>query len=80
MDPASADPLVPHTVVTADFNSDTLYFNQTVDGSWIAYVADQSTAIDADSASIDFGTSCTTTVTGHQTLVDTPMVVNNMVF
>ena len=63
-DPAISNPLIPQARPTMDFNSNTLNFHQAIDGSWVAYVVDQSTALDADSASIDYGTSCTTTVAG----------------
>jgi hypothetical protein len=65
-DPSNANPQVPSPGVTADFNSSTLYFVQMIDGSWEAYVADQSAMVDMDSASIDYGTTCTTTHTGAQ--------------
>ena len=65
-DPSNATPLIPSNAVTSDFNSSTLYFNQMIDGSWVAYVADQSAMVDMDSASFDYGTTCTTTHTGAQ--------------
>jgi hypothetical protein len=68
-DPASSNPLVSQTAVTSDFNSSTLYFNQVTDGSWVAFVADQSTMLDHDGASstsFDWGASCTTTHTGTE--------------
>ena len=34
-DPAISNPLIPQAVPTMDFNSDTLYFNQAIDGSWV---------------------------------------------
>jgi len=68
-DPALSDPMVSHSPITSDFNSSTLHFNQMADGSWVAFVADQSTALDHDGAastSFDWGTSCTTTLTGTE--------------
>jgi hypothetical protein len=68
-DPASSNPMVSQTMVTSDFNSSTLYYNQMTDGSWVAFVADQSTALDHDGASstsFDWGKSCTTTHTGTE--------------
>jgi len=65
-DAATSDPSVNHSAITSDFNSNTLHFTQVSDGSWVAYVVDQSTALDAEAnaaASIQFGTSCTTTLT-----------------
>ena len=35
---------------------------QVIDGTWVAYVTDLSTATDTDSDTIDFGTNCTTTL------------------
>ena len=65
-DPAISSIYVPHTNPTIDILSgtttSTLLMTQVVDGTWVAYVADLSTATDADSASIDFGTPCTTSL------------------
>ena len=50
---------------TMDFNSSTLKLTQVADGSWVAFVADKSSAVNADaigSTSLDFGTSCGTTL------------------
>jgi len=50
---------------TMDFNSSTLQLTQVTDGSWVAYVADLSSAVNADaigSTSLDFGTSCGATL------------------
>ena len=50
---------------TMDFNSSTLQLTQITDGSWVAYVADLSSAVNADaigSTSLNFGTSCGTTL------------------
>ena len=59
-DPASADPTVTQSAVTSDFNSSTLHYQQMTDGSWVAFVTDQSTSIDADAAGsfMDYGTAC----------------------
>ena len=65
-DPGTSDPTVSHSAVTSDFNDNTLHFTQVSDGTWVAYVVDQSMALDAEAnvaASIQFGTSCTTTLT-----------------
>ena len=63
-DPSNANPMVTSSGVTSDFNASTLYFNQMVDGSWVAYVADQSTMLVMDSASFDYGASCLVSMTG----------------
>ena len=50
---------------TMDFNSSTLQLTQVTDGTWVAYVADKSAAVNADaitSTSLDFGTSCGVTL------------------
>jgi len=68
-DPAYSNPLVNHTPITSDFNSSTLHFNQVADGSWVAYVVDQSTALDHDGASstsFDWGKSCLATLTSTE--------------
>ena len=66
-DPATSDPTISHSALTMDFNSSTLYLNQMTDGSWVAFVVDDSAATYAEAntaASIQFGTNCGTTITG----------------
>ncbi len=66
-DPATSDPLITHTPLTMDFNSSTLYLQQMTDGSWTAFVVDDSSATYAEAStesSIQFGTNCAATLTG----------------
>ena len=62
--PTMNDPTLSHAVggLLADFNTSTLHLTQVTDGTWRAYVADDSSATDADSASFNFGTNCNATV------------------
>jgi len=62
-DPATSDPTLSHGGLSMDFNTSTLYLTQVTDGTWRAYVADDSSATDADSASFQFGTNCNATLT-----------------
>ena len=65
-DAAISNTLQPQTAATVDLLSgtttSTINLTQVVDGSWMAYVADLSAATDADSASFNFGTPCTTSL------------------
>ena len=65
-DPSISNIYVPHTNPEVDIVSgtttSTLLMTQVIDGTWVAYVADLSAATDADSASFNFGTPCTTTL------------------
>ena len=65
-DPATSDPSISHTPLTMDFNSSTLHLNQMTDGSWVAFVVDDSHATYSEAsteASIQFGTNCAATLT-----------------
>ena len=62
-DPGAADPTITQGALSMDFNTNTLYLQQVTDGTWVAYIADDSSATDADSASFQFGTNCNATLT-----------------
>ncbi|SVC41617.1 uncharacterized protein METZ01_LOCUS294471, partial [marine metagenome] len=69
-DPGLSDPLVSHSALTMDFNSSTLSLTQVSDGSWVAYLADHSSVVNADaisSTSMDFGTNCVATFNSSTT-------------
>jgi len=64
-DSAISDTGIFQNPATMDFNSSTLQLTQVTDGTWVAFVADLSSAVNADaigSTSLDFGTACNLTL------------------
>ena len=64
-DPSISNTGIFQSPATMDFNSSTLQLTQVADGTWRAFIADKSSAVNADaisSTSLDFGTSCGATL------------------
>ncbi len=64
-DPSISNTGIFQSPATMDLNTSTLQLTQVADGTWRAFVADKSSAVNADaitSTSLDFGTSCGTSL------------------
>jgi hypothetical protein len=64
-DPAISNTGIFQSPATMDLNTSTLQLTQVADGTWRAFVADKSSAVNADaisSTSLNFGTSCGVTM------------------